>query len=336
MAGANGHFNLLLNNLVGMLVATTMDCSSIRAVPRTTRRGIRIVSQRPSGLLPPVPVHLDKPSVARVYNYFLGGTTNWEVDRAFGDHVLDRFPLVRRIAFAHRLFLNRVVCHLMQRGIHQFLDIGAGVPSTGAAHEVADSWAICADKRPYARLVYVDNDPVAVAHTQLVLDDEGDRRRHAVVQADLRDPEALWQQALETGLIDRNKPVGLLLVGLLHLQQLDIDGNELGPASIAKLRELLPFGSYAALSHVTNEGVSPEIRHILAGLKQLYDQSGSGDVTWRTRNEIQEMLGDWDMVEPGWTSVCDWHPDDTGPLAPEITFSSAHSNVVWAGVAKKT
>lgn len=294
------------------------------------------MSQRQSGLLPPVTVHLDTPSVARVYNYFLGGTINWEVDRSFGDQVLDRFPLMRRIAFVHRLFLNRVVCHLMQRGVFQFLDVGAGVPSAGATHEVADDWAICVDKRPYARVVYVDNDPVAVAHTQVLLDDEGDRRRHAVIKADLRDPEDLWQQALETGLIDRNRPVGLLLIGLLHLQQPDIDGNEMGPASVAKLRELLPFGSYVALSHVSHEDVSPEVGYILAGLQRMYDyRPGDGSVTWRSRAEIQDMLGDWHLVQPGWTSAIDWRPEDTGPHAPEIAFPATSSNVVWAGVAKK-
>lgn len=293
------------------------------------------MSKRQSGSLPPVAVHLDTPSVARVYNYFLGGTTNWEVDRSFGDQVLDRYPLVRRITFAHRLFLNRVVCHLMQRGVVQFLDVGSGVPSAGATHEVADDWAICVNKRPYARVVYVDNDPVAVAHTQVLLDDVGDRRRHAVIEADLRDPEDVWHQALETGLIDRTRPIGLLLIGLLHLEQLDNDRNEVGPASVGMLRELLPFGSYAALSHVSYQGVSAEVRHILDGLKRVYDKSGSGNVNWRSRAEIQDMLGDWCVVEPGWKAASDWRPEDTGPHAPEIALPAASSAVVWAGVAKK-
>lgn len=288
-----------------------------------------------SGSLPPVTVRIETHSVARVYDYYLGGTTNWEVDRSFGDQVLDRFPLMRRIAFAHRLFLNRVVCHLMQRGVYQFLDVGAGVPSAGATHEVADDWAICVDKRPYARVVYVDNDPVAVAHSQVLLDNEGDRRRHAVIEADLRDPEDLWQQALETDLLDRNRPIALLLIGLLHLQQLDGDGNEVGPASVAKLRELLPFGSYIALSHVSDEGVPADVQHTLAGLKQLYDTVGICEVMWRGRNDIQSMLGNLRMVEPGWTAAGDWHPEDTGPGAPEIALPNVSNAVIWAGVAKK-
>lgn len=293
------------------------------------------MSRRQSGLLPPVTVHLETPSVARVYDYYLGGTTNWEVDRSFADQVLDRFPLIRRIAFVHRLFLNRVVCHLMRRGVCQFLDVGAGVANAGATHDVADSWAIGRDKRPYARVVYVDNDPIAVAHSQVLLDSGGDRRRHAVVEADLRDPEELWQQALETGLLDRNRPIGLLLIGFLHLQQLDAHGHEIGPKSVAKLRELLPLGSHIAISHVTDEGVPGGVRHMLEGLKRVYDQYDNGMVHWRSRARIQAMFGEWDLVEPGWTAAGDWHPEDTGPHAPEITLPTSCNGVVWAGVAKK-
>jgi S-adenosyl methyltransferase len=293
------------------------------------------VSRRPSGLLPPVIVHLETPSVARVYDYYLGGTTNWEVDRLFGDQVLDRFPLMRRIAFVQRLFLNRVVCHLMQRGIDQFLDVGAGVPSVGATHEVADNWAIQAGKRPYARVVYVDNDPLAAAYGQLLLAEEGDHRRHAMVAADLRAPGDLWEQAMDTDLLDRNRPVGLLLIGVMHLEQPDTDGNELGFDSVAKLRELLPFGSYAAVSHVTDEGVPGNVRQTLDGLKRFYDKAGSATVNWRSRAEIQSLLGDWRDVEPGWCPAIDWHPEDTGPDAPRIALPTASSSVIWAGVGKK-
>lgn len=293
------------------------------------------MSRRPSGLLPPVSVQLETPSVARVYDYYLGGTTNWEVDRSFGDQVLERFPLMRRIAFVHRLFLNRVVCHLLQRGINQFLDVGAGVPSTGASHEVADTWAAHAGKRPSARVVYVDNDPLAVAYGQLYLAENGDRRRHAMIEGDLRAPGDLWEQALDTDLLDRNRPVGLLLIGLLQLEQHDADGNEVGADSVAKLRELMPFGSYAAISHVTDERVPGAVRQTLNGLKRFYETAGGATVRWRTRAEIQSLRGDWRDVEPGWTSAIDWHPEDTGPHAPRIGLPSATRPVIWAGVAKK-
>ncbi|GAB3431193.1 SAM-dependent methyltransferase [Actinophytocola sediminis] len=292
------------------------------------------MSQRSSGLLPPVVVALETPSVARVYDYYLGGSTNWEVDRTFGDQVLDQFPIVRRIAFAHRLFLNRVVGHLMRRGINQFLDIGAGMPSSGATHEAADNWAIHAHQRPYARVVYVDHDPLAAAYGQLLLAEEGDRRRHAMIEADLRAPEDLWAQALDTDLLDRNQPVGLLLVGLLHLEQRDACGNEVGTSSVAKLCQLMPFGSYAAVSHVTDDGVPVAVARTLTGLKRLYDQTGA-PVSWRSRAQVQALLGDWRDVAPGWTSAVDWHPEDTGPHAPHIALPAASKAVIWAGVARK-
>lgn len=293
------------------------------------------MSHRPAGLLPPVDVRLETPSVARVYDYYLGGTTNWEVDRSFGDRVLDRFPLMRRIAFVHRLFLNRAVGYLLRHGVTQFLDVGSGVPSAGATHEIADDWAVHCGVRPDARVVYVDNDPVAAAYGQLILAEGGDRRRHAMVQADLRDPEDLWAQALETDLLDRSRPIGLLLVGFLHLEQRDARGNDVGADSVAKLRELLPLGSCVAISHVTGDGVPGAVRRTLDGLKVVYDQSGGGAVSWRSRAGIQALRGDWRDVSPGWTSAVDWRPEDTGPTAPLIGLPEGAKAVIWAGVARK-
>lgn len=288
---------------------------------------------RQSASLPQVGIYVDVPSVARVYDYYLGGTTNWEIDRSFGDQVLDKFPLMRRIAFAHRLFLNRVVRHLMRRGIRQFLDVGSGVPSAGATHEVADEWTLLdGGGLPDATVVYVDNDPIAVAHSELFLDNYGDRRRHAVIEADLRDPKDLWQRACATELLDPGKPVGLLLIALLHLQQLDAAGRETGPDSAIELRERLPPGSCVAISHVTDEGVPTEVGRALAGLKRIYDAQGNGSVTWRSRRDIERIMGDLSMIEPGWKPAVEWHPEDTGPNAPAIALPPAGNAVIWAGV----
>jgi hypothetical protein len=287
--------------------------------------------RRQSGHLPPVTVHLDTPSVARVDDYFLGGSTNWEVDRSFGDQILERFPLVRRIAFANRLFLNRVVRHLMGQGVRQFLDIGSGVPSAGT-HAIADEWAIHARRRPDARVVFVDNDPVAVAHTELILDHEGDRRRHAVVNADLRDPETLWELALDTELLDLEQPVAVLLVGFLHLRQPDADGNEVGPDSVATLRELVPSGSYVVITHVSDdEGLPDDALATLTGLQQLYDES----ITWRSRTEIESMLDGYRMVDPGWTAAIEWRAEETGPSAPAVSLPARCNEIIWAGVGMK-
>lgn len=281
----------------------------------------------------PVNEHLDTPSVARVYDYYLGGTTNWDIDRSFGDHVLEHFPLMRRIAFVHRLFLNRIVRYLLQQGVRQFLDVGSGVPSAGSTHDVADEWALWKHQRPDSRVVYVDNDPVAVAHTELLLEREADRDRHAILFADLRRPENLWQQLRATELLDLDQPIGLLMIGLLHLQQRDLDGTELGPTSAAELQRLLPPGSYVAISHVTTDGMPPAVLTTLEGLRTTFDESGP--VTWRTHTEIEAMLGETHLVDPGWTSALDWRPNETGPNAPRISLPLECRALIWAGLGQK-
>jgi len=286
---------------------------------------------RQSGQLPPVTVRLDRPSVARVYNYYLGGTTNWAVDREFGDRVLDQFPIMRHIATIHRQFLGRAVRHLSALGIRQFLDVGSGIPAAGATHEIADA---CGGP-PDTRVLYVDNDPVAVAHGEVLLNSNGDPRRHVMIEADLRDPDALWRQVIDTQLFDRSEPVALLLIALLHLQQRDVLGNEIGPRSVARLCARLPKGSYVALSHATDEEVEPDVSAALAGLKEIYDAAGDGSVTWRSRAEISAMLDGLDILDPGWTFATEWHAEDTELPAPDVSLPPSSNLVVWAGVGRK-
>jgi SAM-dependent methyltransferase len=283
--------------------------------------------------LPPVTIRLDSPSVARVYDYCLGGTTNWAIDRIFADRILNQFPLIRRIASIDRLYLNRVVRHLLKNGVRQFLDVGCGVPNAGATHRVADEWTR-RRKKSDVRVVYVDNDPIAVAHGALILDREGDRRRHAMLEADLRDPDALWQAALATNLIDPTEPVGLLLIAVLHIQQLDAAGRDIGPACVARLRELLPAGSYVAMSHLSDDKTPPAARSTLEGLRRAYAGTGN-DVTWRTREEIESMLDSCHLVSPGWTTASAWRPEETGPGAPLMPVRPLAGAVVWSGVGQK-
>jgi SAM-dependent methyltransferase len=284
--------------------------------------------------LPPVTVSLDSPSVARVYDYCLGGTANWAVDRSFADRILREFPLVRRIAAIERLYLNRVVRFLLSKGIRQFLDVGCGVPNAGATHFVIDDWVRERRKRAGARVVYVDNDPIAVAHGEVVLDRQGDRRRQAIVQADLRAPDSLWQAALDTNLIDPGKPVALLLIAVLHIQQPDAMGTEIGASSVGRLRELLPDGSYVAVSHTSDAARTSAARTILEGLRRAYLGTGN-DVTWRSRGEIESLLDGCRLVEPGWTTAVAWRPEQTGPRAPLVAIGSAAESVLWSGVGKK-
>lgn len=289
----------------------------------------------PADKNPAARIDLERPSAARVYDFMLGGTTNWAVDREFGGQILARFPMFRDIAVANRMFLNRVVRHLMRRGVRQFLDIGAGVPSAGNTHQVADEFAAEAGLEPDARVVYVDNEPVAVAHAELLLDKEGDARRQAMIEGDLRDPQQVWRDALDTELLDPAKPIALLMLAVLHFRQPGPDGTELGPQSVDRFRELLPSGSYLAISHCTFEGVPPDTTEKLAGLLDQYDADASSSGIARPHAAIEAMFGDFRPIEPGWTWTPLWHPEETGPTARMVEFPTPAHSIVWAGVGEK-
>lgn len=294
------------------------------------------MSTERSDPIPPVGVDLDRPSVARVYDYLLGGSANWAIDRRFGDQMVAIAPLVKDMALANRVFLNRVVRYLSGQGIRQFLDIGAGVPTAGNTHQVADEWAMEQGRAPDARVVYVDYEPVAVAHAEALLDKEGDDRRHAVIDADLRAPEDLWRKAVDTELLNTSEPTAMLLIAVLHVQQPDQSGKDVGPDAVARLRALPTGGSYLAISHATDDGVPPDLARGLADIKGLYDASSSSNVVWRTRKDVEGLLGDFEVVEPGWSWTSTWRPEEGSASAPTITFPEPSHAVIWAGVGKKT
>nr|WP_245614462.1 SAM-dependent methyltransferase [Actinokineospora inagensis] len=271
----------------------------------------------------PRPVDLERPSVARVYDYLLGGTAHWAVDRDFANRVLGRFPLLRSIARANRRFLGRAVQHLGGLGVRQFVDIGSGVPTMGTTHEVAD-----AD----ARVVYVDNDPVVVAQARVLLERTGDPVRHAAVAADLRAPDVLWQRIADSGVVDIGQPLALLVIAVLNVRQPDpATGSDVGPVSVARYRELLPVGSYLAVSHFTADGVPPDVAADLRLVKRFYEESGTSLIS-RDRAEIAALFGDFDLVAPGLVWTPDWHPEYDDETEP---FSSPAHSATLAGVGRK-
>lgn len=279
---------------------------------------------------PPQGVDLDKPSVARVYDYYLGGDANWAIDREFGDKAMETFPMMRPAARANRQFLFRAVRHLMRLGIRQYIDLGAGVPTMDHTHSVADAF-----EPGTAKVVYVDNEPVAVAHSQLLLEKGGDPSRHTAINADIRAPERLWRQVAETGLIDLDKPIGLLMIALLHVKQADEHGNDIGEQIVATYRDLLPRGSYLVISHVTMDGVPPESAAQLTQLRQLYAASGSSQSTFRTRQQVLDLFGDFDIVEPGLTWVPSWHPEEVGSIIPSPQFKQPNESACLGCVGRK-
>ncbi|MBQ0926093.1 SAM-dependent methyltransferase [Saccharopolyspora endophytica] len=286
------------------------------------------MSQSKAEMFAPEGVDLEHPNVARIYDYYLGGRANYAVDRVFGEKALERYPFVAPAAKANRLFLHRVVRYLCKQGIRQFIDIGSGVPTMGSTHQVADELV------DDANCVYVDNEPVAVAHSRILLEEEEVTDRHCVLHADLREPDELWKQIEDSGVIDVEQPVALLLIAVLHVTQPGPNGEDIGPQAVARFRELMPEGSYLVITHGTADDVPDKRKREMAEFGKMYDKSAT-PVIWRPHDEIESFFGDYELVEPGCTWTPLWHPEETGENAPEIEFDSPNDSVVWAGVARK-
>jgi hypothetical protein len=260
----------------------------------------------------PKGVDLSRPSAARMYDYYLGGAHNFSVDRALADKALALFPDGQLIAQANRSFLHRAVRYLLSRGVHQFIDIGAGIPTSGNVHEVAQR------EVPQARILYVDHDPVAVAHSELLL--RGNPGA-GVLQADLRRPGEILDSPRLRELIDLSRPVGVLMVAVLHFVA-EADRPDL---AIAALRDLLPLGSHLVISHGTGESRVAESKE----LAHLY-RSTATPVTFRTRDRIEELFDGWELVDPGVVWLPEWHPDWPDDVGPDPS-----STAVAAGVGRK-
>lgn len=270
-------------------------------------------------------VDLDHANVARVYDYMLGGSIHWTIDRAFARLIDAQVPQFRNIVLAQRQFAKRAVRHLAGCGVRQFIDIGSGFLSAENTHQLADEVA------PDSRVVYVDNEPIAAAHVEILLDEFGDPNRHAIIDSDLREPEELWDDVLATGLIDLGEPIAILMFSVLHHFEPDPDGNDDGARIVARYRELLPAGSYLGISHVTGEGVPPALELKLRGLKHLWDEWCSGKVFARSRAAIKALFGDFDLIDPGVVWTPRWRPDDDGASYADSPSEAA----VLAGVGRK-
>jgi S-adenosyl methyltransferase len=263
----------------------------------------------------PVPpgVDIKRANTARVYDYWLGGSHNFQADQDLGRAISAVDPIVRAGARANRAFLGRAVRFLAGAGIGQFLDIGSGIPAEGNVHEVAQQ----AD--PRARVVYVDLDPVVIAHSNAIL---AGSRTTAVIEADLREPEKILAHPTVRHLIDFSQPVGLLLVAVLHFIA---DADDPGRV-VATLRDALPPGSYLVLGQGTNAD-----KPVVAGaFEKVYNGSVATRIQMRSRGEITGFFDGFDLVEPGLTYVSQWRPDAPGDVPSD---PSQFANLV--GVARK-
>ena len=259
-----------------------------------------------------------RPNVARVYDAFLGGKDNFATDREFVNKAMQIAPKAPLAARANRAFLRRVVSYLVgEAGITQLLDIGSGLPTQGNVSEVAH------DINPAVHVVHVDNDRVVCAHSKALL---ADTRTTDIVTADARRPAEILADPAVRALIDFDRPVGLLLLAILH----HIEDHE-DPAWIAaQLRDAMPAGSYLAISSFRMPGPElPELRaKTIEAEKLLTGTLGSG--RWREDEEIIAWFGDWELLEPGWVPLAEWQPAVLGRIRQDEVYHS-----FFGGVARK-
>ncbi|MEU4574275.1 SAM-dependent methyltransferase [Nonomuraea sp. ATR24] len=254
------------------------------------------------------------PSSARVYDYLLGGKDHVAVDRAVAERLLAVAPDSRLVARANRIFLVRAVRHLAEQGVRQFIDVGAGIPTSPSVHEVAR------EVHPACRVIYVDYDPVVRLHAQVLLADSPGVES---IQADLRRPADILTDPHVTGLIDFDQPVGVLLVGIFHFVK-----HEEDPAGIiAAFRKRMAPGSHLVLSHAMLES-DPEARG------ELYRATANTPAhpTFRSRDEVLALLDGFDLIGPGLVPVQDWRlaGDDDIPLMdgmPKLRIDGAVGRV---------
>jgi SAM-dependent methyltransferase len=238
----------------------------------------------------PDSIDVERPSVARIYDYLLGGAHNFASDREVARQALAVKPDLRTQAFANRDFLGRAVEYLSGLGIRQFLDIGSGIPTVGNVHEIARR------TEPQARVTYVDRDPVAVAHAQAIL--AGDPYT-AVIQGDLRDPERVLAHPNTRAMLDLEQPVAVLLVAILHV----IPDSDDPYGIVAALHRAVAPGSYLVIAHGTADEAGDEA----TGL-QAVSRNTDIPLSLRSRSQVTRFFDGWDLVDPGVVWAPQWHP----------------------------
>jgi hypothetical protein len=234
------------------------------------------------------------PHISRVYDYWLGGKDNYAADREAAEQAIAANPTVLLGVRANRAFLGRAVRFLAgEAGIRQFLDIGTGIPTADNTHEVAQRVA------PESRIVYVDNDPVVLAHARALLT-SAPGGATAYVDADLRDVDAVVAAAART--LDLSAPLAIMLVGILHM----IPDSDAPHAIVARLVDAMPPGSYLALSHPARD-INAAANKDMVG--RLNERMPGTPLTFRAHDEITSLFDGLELVEPGVVPINRWRPD---------------------------
>ncbi|GAA0398903.1 hypothetical protein Acor_21170 [Acrocarpospora corrugata] len=240
------------------------------------------------------------PSVARMYDYWLGGKDNFGADREAAEEVIRLVPGVRELARENRAFLRRAVEHLTKVGIRQFIDIGAGLPTQENTHEVAQR--IAAD----ARVVYVDNDPVVLAHARALLVENS---QTIAIEGDLREPKSIFDHPELAVHLDPELPTAVLMLSVLHFITVDRDALSV----VAAVRDALPPGSHLVISHIYAGEMSQADRD--AG-RAIYARTSSGPVADRSLQCLTDFFSGTTLLPPGLVPVHDWRPDH--PVPPRM------------------
>ncbi|HVW39854.1 MAG TPA: SAM-dependent methyltransferase [Amycolatopsis sp.] len=281
--------------------------------------------------------HLDNPSSARVYDYLLAGNgpNNYAIDRLFADRQMEVMPYGKPAMRENRRFIGRAVEAALAEGIRQFVDIGSGLPSQGQAHEIADRVA----PEAKARVIYIDNEPIANAHSEILLSDEADPERHRALLGDFFDYAELWSRVTDTGLIDPDEPTCLLITAILHF----MPPSTRPEVPLRYYRDALAPGSMLVLTHALDEPGDEALQHVA----RQYSKTPT-PAHLRTDDEIRELFGDWTMLEPGLTWTGLWRPKQDRSQEPwwdEDVWGKPEGEPWWgdhealmlyrAGVARK-
>ncbi|MFC4494210.1 SAM-dependent methyltransferase [Streptomyces ovatisporus] len=260
-------------------------------------------------------IDTSKPHSARVYDYWLGGKNNYEVDAEAGEQVERMWPGVRRLIAANRAFMHRATRHLAaEAGIRQFLDIGTGIPTEPNLHQIAQKCA------PECRVVYVDNDPIVLQYAQALLRSKPEGRT-AYLHADVTDPRAILTSPEVRETLDLEQPVALSLVALLHFIADDGTATDI----VRRLMEPLAPGSHLVISHGTEDPEETEVSERAAE----YYRTNVSDGQARPYGTILSLFDGLDLVEPGLVPVTRWRPDGEAPELPD------NKALILGGVARK-
>lgn len=265
------------------------------------------MTERPSWA--PESIDLERPNAARIYDYLLGGAANFEKDREFGENLLRIAPNSATVAQLNRAFLRRAVKFCLDNGIRQFLDIGSGIPTAGNVHEIAQRI------EPSTKVLYVDLEPVAVTHTELMLQGNDNA---AVMQGNLLEPERILDSAEANRLLDFDEPIAVLMVAVLHF----LPDNAEPHQAVARYVDAITPGSLLVLSHVALRDDQRQEAW------DMYKKSTTPALP-RTRDQLSAFFAGTDLVEPGVVWAPSWHPDSADDA------ENPERSQIFSGVGRK-